>query len=107
MNQSIIRISKVHASHQKKTKQWVSRRLLMHSHDRRSATYRRPRTCVGGSPNSIQSTPLTLLQALAVACRDSDVRNVKALIIGPHDTPYEFGFFEVSLLDISLRLLTS
>ncbi|CCF38700.1 ubiquitin-conjugating enzyme [Colletotrichum higginsianum] len=33
--------------------------------------------------------------SLAVACRDVDVRNVKALIIGPHDTPYEFGFFEV------------
>lgn len=33
--------------------------------------------------------------ALAVACRDVDVRNVKALIIGPHETPYEFGFFEV------------
>ncbi|KAK7741528.1 hypothetical protein SLS63_001085 [Diaporthe eres] len=32
--------------------------------------------------------------ALAVACRDVDVRNVKALIIGPHETPYEFGFFE-------------
>lgn len=23
------------------------------------------------------------------------MRNVKALIIGPHETPYEFGFFEV------------
>ena len=34
--------------------------------------------------------------ALAVACRDVDVRNVKAMIIGPHETPYEFGFFEVS-----------
>ncbi|AEO65329.1 uncharacterized protein THITE_2045310 [Thermothielavioides terrestris NRRL 8126] len=33
--------------------------------------------------------------SLAVACRDIDVRNVKALIIGPHETPYEFGFFEV------------
>ncbi|KAL2756420.1 hypothetical protein ACRALDRAFT_2105116 [Sodiomyces alcalophilus JCM 7366] len=32
--------------------------------------------------------------SLAVACRDIDVRNVRALIIGPHDTPYEFGFFE-------------
>ncbi|KAK0733883.1 small conjugating protein ligase-like protein [Lasiosphaeria miniovina] len=32
--------------------------------------------------------------SLAVACRDIDVRNVKALIIGPHETPYEFGFFE-------------
>ncbi|VUC34492.1 unnamed protein product [Clonostachys rosea] len=36
--------------------------------------------------------------SLAVACRDIDVRNVKALIIGPHETPYEFGFFEVSVL---------
>lgn len=33
--------------------------------------------------------------ALAVACRDVDVRNVKAIIIGPPETPYEFGFFEV------------
>lgn len=33
--------------------------------------------------------------AIAVACRDIDVRNVKALIMGPHETPYEFGFFEV------------
>ncbi|CAG8952094.1 hypothetical protein HYFRA_00000832 [Hymenoscyphus fraxineus] len=33
--------------------------------------------------------------SLAVACRDVDVRNVKAIIIGPSDTPYEFGFFEV------------
>lgn len=32
--------------------------------------------------------------ALAVACRDIDVRHVRALIIGPPDTPYEFGFFE-------------
>ncbi|KAJ4416365.1 hypothetical protein N0V82_006802 [Gnomoniopsis sp. IMI 355080] len=32
--------------------------------------------------------------SLAVACRDVDVRNVKAVIIGPHDSPYEFGFFE-------------
>ncbi|KAK5127074.1 hypothetical protein LTR85_008433 [Meristemomyces frigidus] len=32
--------------------------------------------------------------SLAVACRDSDVRNVRALIIGPPETPYEFGFFE-------------
>lgn len=32
--------------------------------------------------------------SLAVACRDVNVRNVKALIIGPQDTPYEFGFFE-------------
>ncbi|RWA11406.1 hypothetical protein EKO27_g3724 [Xylaria grammica] len=35
--------------------------------------------------------------SLAVAFRDRDVRNVKAMIIGPHETPYEFGFFETSL----------
>ncbi|KAI1203154.1 ubiquitin-conjugating enzyme/RWD-like protein [Nemania serpens] len=35
--------------------------------------------------------------SLAVAFRDRDVRNVKAIIIGPHETPYEFGFFEFSL----------
>ncbi|CCD50621.1 hypothetical protein BofuT4_uP024300.1 [Botrytis cinerea T4] len=32
--------------------------------------------------------------SLAVACRDIDVRSVKAIIIGPPDTPYEFGFFD-------------
>jgi ubiquitin-conjugating enzyme E2 Z len=32
--------------------------------------------------------------SLAVACRDDDVRQLRALIIGPPDTPYEFGFFE-------------
>ncbi|KAG9243522.1 ubiquitin-conjugating enzyme/RWD-like protein [Calycina marina] len=35
--------------------------------------------------------------SLAVACRDVDVRNVKALIIGPPGTPYEFGFFEFNV----------
>ncbi|KAH7326558.1 ubiquitin-conjugating enzyme/RWD-like protein [Stachybotrys elegans] len=35
--------------------------------------------------------------SIAVACRDSNVRNVKALIIGPHETPYEFGFFEFTI----------
>jgi ubiquitin-conjugating enzyme E2 Z len=39
----------------------------------------------------------SLSTALAVACRDVDVRNVKALIIGPPGSPYEFGFFEVRL----------
>lgn len=32
--------------------------------------------------------------SLGVACSDSDVRNVRALIIGPPETPYEYGFFE-------------
>jgi len=35
--------------------------------------------------------------SLAAACRDEDVRNVRALIIGPPDTPYEFGFFEFTI----------
>ncbi|CAK7566958.1 MAG: hypothetical protein SEPTF4163_004915 [Sporothrix epigloea] len=32
--------------------------------------------------------------SLAVACRDANVMHVKAMIVGPPDTPYEFGFFE-------------
>ena len=40
-------------------------------------------------------TNICVVVALAVACRDVDVRTVKALIIGPHETPYQFGFFEV------------
>ena len=35
--------------------------------------------------------------SLAVACRDDDVRHLRALIIGPPDTPYEFGFFEFQI----------
>ena len=35
--------------------------------------------------------------SLAVDCRDSDVRHVRALIIGPPETPYEFGFFEFDI----------
>jgi hypothetical protein len=33
---------------------------------------------------------------LAVACQEEDIRSLKALIIGPPDSPYEYGFFEVS-----------
>ncbi|EGE78410.2 ubiquitin-conjugating enzyme E2 Z [Blastomyces dermatitidis ATCC 18188] len=35
--------------------------------------------------------------SLAVACKESDIRSMKALIVGPHETPYEFGFFEFSI----------
>ncbi|KAF1808955.1 UBC-like protein [Eremomyces bilateralis CBS 781.70] len=35
--------------------------------------------------------------SIAVACKDSNVRHIRALIIGPPDTPYEFGFFEFSV----------
>ncbi|KAI9730167.1 MAG: hypothetical protein M1818_008261 [Claussenomyces sp. TS43310] len=41
--------------------------------------------------------------SIAVACRDVDVRNVKAIIIGPSDTPYEFGFFEIDPRDSTWR----
>ena len=37
-----------------------------------------------------------LPEALAVAYQESDIRSVKALIVGPPGTPYEFGFFEVT-----------
>lgn len=32
--------------------------------------------------------------SLAVAHREDDVRTVRCLIVGPSETPYEFGFFE-------------
>ncbi|ELR06022.1 hypothetical protein GMDG_07733 [Pseudogymnoascus destructans 20631-21] len=35
--------------------------------------------------------------SIGVACRDVDVRNVRAIILGPPDTPYEFGFFEFAV----------
>jgi ubiquitin-conjugating enzyme E2 Z len=35
--------------------------------------------------------------SIVVAYRDSDVRHVRALIIGPPETPYEFGFFEFDM----------
>ncbi|KAF3909128.1 hypothetical protein ABW21_db0206714 [Orbilia brochopaga] len=30
--------------------------------------------------------------SIAVACRDADIRNIKAMIVGPPDTPYEFEY---------------
>ncbi|PGH14659.1 hypothetical protein AJ80_05840 [Polytolypa hystricis UAMH7299] len=35
--------------------------------------------------------------SLAVACQEADIRNVKALIVGPPGSPYEFGFFDFSI----------
>lgn len=34
--------------------------------------------------------------AFAVDYEESDIRNVRAIILGPPDTPYQFGLFEVS-----------
>ncbi|KAI0022200.1 UBC-like protein [Xylariomycetidae sp. FL0641] len=44
--------------------------------------------------SELQKTPDL---SIAVAFRDRDVRNVRALIVGPHETPYEFGFFEFAV----------
>lgn len=35
--------------------------------------------------------------SLAVGYREADVRHIRALIIGPPETPYEFGFFEFDI----------
>ncbi|KAL5614598.1 hypothetical protein BROUX41_004696 [Berkeleyomyces rouxiae] len=35
--------------------------------------------------------------SLAVSCNDANVRSIRTMIIGPPDTPYEFGFFEFSM----------
>lgn len=44
-----------------------------------------------------------IFPALAVACQESDIRNVKALIVGPPGSPYQFGFFEVCLSRLHSR----
>ncbi|KAK9389348.1 ubiquitin-conjugating enzyme/RWD-like protein [Lipomyces mesembrius] len=36
-------------------------------------------------------------QAIYVSYKEDDITNVKALIIGPPDTPYEYGFFEFNM----------
>lgn len=41
------------------------------------------------------SKALLMEEALAVACGDTDIRYVRALIVGPMGTPYQFGFYEV------------
>ena len=35
--------------------------------------------------------------AIAVACQEADIRHVKALVVGPPETPYEYGFFEFAI----------
>ncbi|KZZ94682.1 ubiquitin conjugating enzyme [Ascosphaera apis ARSEF 7405] len=35
--------------------------------------------------------------SIAVACQEDDVRSLNGLIVGPPDTPYEFGFFEFAI----------
>ncbi|KAF9882806.1 hypothetical protein FE257_005138 [Aspergillus nanangensis] len=37
------------------------------------------------------------IKALAIDFRDDDIRNVRALIMGPPETSYQFGFFEFSI----------
>lgn len=58
-------------------------------------------TNTSGSINRITKEIANIQQntdlSLSVACKDSDVRNVRALIVGPPETPYEYGFFEFEL----------
>ncbi|OAP63954.1 hypothetical protein AYL99_03181 [Fonsecaea erecta] len=35
--------------------------------------------------------------SIAVACQERDVRHVRALIIGPHGSPYAYGFFDFAV----------
>lgn len=53
--------------------------------------------------------PLTETPAIAVSFTDSNTREIKALIVGPPDTPYALGFYEVSCrlddLDFSRTLI--
>lgn len=55
-------------------------------------------TCVS-LPYSVvekeKSKTLLTQAALAISCNDEDMRNVRALILGPPESPYQFGFFEV------------
>lgn len=57
----------------------------------------------------VQETQSNEIPALAIHVKDSDIRHVRALIIGPPDTPYEFGFFEVGRvlggIDFALTLV--
>jgi len=46
--------------------------------------------------HSLQIFLLTC-EAIAVAAPDSDVRHVKALIIGTPGSPYEYGYFEFDI----------
>jgi ubiquitin-conjugating enzyme E2 Z len=53
--------------------------------------------CVSLDLVNCQDRTLTPCAAIAVACEEKDVRSVKALIIGPPTTPYEYGFFEFTI----------
>jgi len=58
-------------------------------------------TNTAGSINRITKEISNIKRApdlsLAVACRDDDVRHIRGLIVGPSETPYEFGFYEFSI----------
>ncbi|KAM5356177.1 hypothetical protein ACJ41O_002823 [Fusarium nematophilum] len=83
MDQSIIRISKVHCP-----------ASLPSCIPSLCAVEYQP---ANGHAQELSDIQKSFDLSLAVACRDIDVRNVKALIMGPHETPYEFGFFEFAI----------
>jgi hypothetical protein len=59
--------------------------------------FKKERTCVSNADTQQLIQPAHWFIALAITYEDSDIRNIKALIVGPPGTPYEFGFFEVSV----------
>ncbi|TIA67196.1 UBC-like protein [Aureobasidium pullulans] len=65
---------------------------VLRARDQRTPDWLRS-LCVYRPSATYRSSELTTL-ALAVAHREDDVRTVRCLIVGPSDTPYEFGFFE-------------
>lgn len=69
-----------------------AKRLTTFPGDQRTPDWLRS-LCVYRPSATYRSSELTTL-ALAVAHREDDVRTVRCLIVGPSDTPYEFGFFE-------------
>jgi ubiquitin-conjugating enzyme E2 Z len=46
---------------------------------------------------------LTVGKAIAVDYDEKDIRNVRAVILGPPETPYQFGFFEVRYFYSAIR----
>lgn len=49
------------------------------------------------SDRQSKDNQLTETSAIAVSFTENNTREIKALIVGPPDTPYGLGFYQVSL----------
>ena len=56
-----------------------------------------PRSSTNGALQEISELQKSDNLTLSVAHQDEDVRKVRALLMGPADTCYEFGMFEVHM----------